>query len=1118
MNLSKMIEIGIASEKARKGAAEIQQSLQGIRGEAKLTRDEFGRFQKRFDEIGETSQFLETTFKSAIAAFTLGYTGKQVLDQLTLVEDSFIGLSNTTGKTGDDLRILEDRLISLTTRTPLAINQATELANAYYQLGVKSTPEIMELVETMEMLSMVTDLQGGNGARALGQLARASGESVQATKILGATINTLSDEFGGSESQIVGLATNIQLLNDRFGITAKQSLAISAVLGRLGADAGSASMVLTRLYGSMDDAFVNQFGSRTEALLALLSQLKELQGDTKKFEEALKSLGLEDRRAIRSIIPLVNGYEELSLAFRLAENDQENLAATMEEAERASGSIRNEYEKLINTVNAAIGSNQGLAGAIGDVLQVTGSAARLIFGFADAQDRSSIAANLMARSTIFATTTMGAFLALNAASKLYTMSGAWLANARGVGAFTAALARNPIGLIAIGVAAAVTAFIDFDSQVDASEANISSFADTAVTELNRIQTSAQDVELRLKRAFEIKDEKEIQAGLRERLSLLEQYSLQLRKAGTDVGFLQDMGPLFQDKEALDEARKNSQAYVEDLKKRAREELNFRREIARGTATAFDNPNTNLNFMTDQQLVETLTINADTVPVQNALKLVEEQIAAIKSSLEPTPKMDLFKVDTSEIDRRIFALESEIKLTNEFSGDLDTLNAKRERSKALADFQSEAIKTYNGRLIPAMKATGDFAKLYDQLTEAQKRSADQAKRTEAQKNLDKSLEAMRAERDLTVNFSGTLEDLAKKRERDATVSEFQARAMEAFGGRMLPAMKATAEYTKLLDDTTKATEKLKKAEEERANDDNIRKSVDQSISALETELTLIGKTSEERERANSLAEIEARIKESSAGAQDELNEKLQVYKDLLQQISEAQAGEEMKKMEQNIAEQNKLFGEHISIRRHAAEIAEYQRQADLRYGKGTKENLDAVKRFKDEIKDKDFWEGIQDAADTAGVALAQPFEDALFEAKNWKDGVESAVRDVSRIFFQQLVTKQIAGIASQGIMSLFPSAMGNAFNMGNVVPFADGGITTGPSYFPMKDGRIGLRGEAGTEAIMPLTRINGKLGVRATESSARPINVTFNFPNGSADSFRRSESQIRSSISRIVRSS
>ena len=64
----------------------------------------------------------------------------------------------------------------------------------------------------------------------------------------------------------------------------------------------------------------------------------------------------------------------------------------------------------------------------------------------------------------------------------------------------------------------------------------------------------------------------------------------------------------------------------------------------------------------------------------------------------------------------------------------------------------------------------------------------------------------------------------------------------------------------------------------------------------------------------------------------------------------------------------------------------------------------------------------------------------------------------------------------GSPSLIGSANGNVFAQNGIVPFANGGIVDRPMMFPFAKG-IGLMGEAGPEAIMPLKRgADGKLGV------------------------------------------
>ncbi len=102
-----------------------------------------------------------------------------------------------------------------------------------------------------------------------------------------------------------------------------------------------------------------------------------------------------------------------------------------------------------------------------------------------------------------------------------------------------------------------------------------------------------------------------------------------------------------------------------------------------------------------------------------------------------------------------------------------------------------------------------------------------------------------------------------------------------------------------------------------------------------------------------------------------------------------------------------------------------------------------------------------------------------------------------------------GKAAGGIAGLFKNADGNAFLNGRIVPFANGGVVSSPSTFPMAGNRTGLMGEAGPEAIMPLKRTsNGELGVQAMTQPAT-INVynqsganieTVQRPNGETDIF------------------
>ncbi|MDP9838180.1 phage-related minor tail protein [Neorhizobium huautlense] len=97
--------------------------------------------------------------------------------------------------------------------------------------------------------------------------------------------------------------------------------------------------------------------------------------------------------------------------------------------------------------------------------------------------------------------------------------------------------------------------------------------------------------------------------------------------------------------------------------------------------------------------------------------------------------------------------------------------------------------------------------------------------------------------------------------------------------------------------------------------------------------------------------------------------------------------------------------------------------------------------------------------------------------------------------------------------LLTGAIGNL--IGSVTPFADGGVVRAPSFFPMGGGDLGLMGEAGAEAILPLRRgPDGSLGV-AAGGGGQAAQIVFNVTATDAASFRKSEGQISAMLARSV---
>lgn len=148
-------------------------------------------------------------------------------------------------------------------------------------------------------------------------------------------------------------------------------------------------------------------------------------------------------------------------------------------------------------------------------------------------------------------------------------------------------------------------------------------------------------------------------------------------------------------------------------------------------------------------------------------------------------------------------------------------------------------------------------------------------------------------------------------------------------------------------------------------------------------------------------------------------------------------------------------------------------------------------------------------------LKRAFDGLVFDGMRASEALETVARSVINTAYSSAlkpVTKGLGSALTDGLFSLF--ANGGSFAQGKVMPFASGGVVSSPTYFPMRGG-TGLMGEAGPEAIMPLSRgPDGKLGVR-TEGGGRPVQVVMNISTPDAASFQRSQSQIAAQMARAL---
>lgn len=161
----------------------------------------------------------------------------------------------------------------------------------------------------------------------------------------------------------------------------------------------------------------------------------------------------------------------------------------------------------------------------------------------------------------------------------------------------------------------------------------------------------------------------------------------------------------------------------------------------------------------------------------------------------------------------------------------------------------------------------------------------------------------------------------------------------------------------------------------------------------------------------------------------------------------------------------------------------------------------------------------------GRAMTQAFARGIADGKQFDDVLKSLTLRLSELSLKAALRpleKSISGGIEKLFGGLFGGISGSAtreggFGGGGTPPvslFADGGVIARPHYFPLGPNGLGVAGEAGPEAILPLARgADGRLGVAG--GGGQGTSVTINIATPDAASFRQSEVYLGGLVARAV---
>lgn len=148
------------------------------------------------------------------------------------------------------------------------------------------------------------------------------------------------------------------------------------------------------------------------------------------------------------------------------------------------------------------------------------------------------------------------------------------------------------------------------------------------------------------------------------------------------------------------------------------------------------------------------------------------------------------------------------------------------------------------------------------------------------------------------------------------------------------------------------------------------------------------------------------------------------------------------------------------------------------------------------------------AQELGMTFTSAFEDAIVGGKKFSEVLKGLGDDIVRLLMRKNVTEPFAkAISDTNWSSLFSFNADGGVYAGAGISAYSGQVVSRPTVFPFASG-IGLMGEAGPEAILPLKRgANGKLGVEGGGGNVQ-VNVINNAGGTRASARERNDGGTR----------
>lgn len=1073
----------IRSDQAEKAARRLKElGIEGVRAEraARGVRRAFG-------SANASAAGLARTVKSLVAGFVGLVAVRNAINTIAAFEETMVTVGAVVRASAEEFERLEATALRLGATTRFTATQAGEGLLNLSRAGLSATESINAVPHALNLAQA-------------GMLGLAESSELTANVLRQFRLDSAETERVVDALLIVSnrAATTVTELGEAFKlagpIAATAGVALEETAAALGvmADSGiKASLGGTALRGTVakladptDEAkrAMLELGIAFEDVnpeeVGLIQALRKLQEANLTAADAFQIFDLRAAAGAIQIVQNVDKVESLIKAQERLRGETDEMARAMDDTLRgALKSTASAFEALILEVG-----DQGVSKSFRTMLETITQALRVLAGVKGAAEDASRAASILVTTIRILVVLFASMIASRIVAFFISLAISIGRAVTSMKALTTVIRANPIGILTIALAAGTLAFTDFAFGADEAAEKTDKFSDR----VNSLVEELNDASDRLRQAFELKDIADQVSAVSQRLEALKRLRVEaVRGIREDIPQLFTLGQIFN---LEDDAQKSrALALANDFRLQLETQLKLSPEA--------------LGFSPDQA-------ESFKAQLREQLRIIEREIAFGRlESLEVlSPEQAVAELaDRIRVEKELLAvLQEQVDATRQRDestrAEIEQLSAGRRQEQA-----TEA-------LLEQIRLKGDLIGKSEQEQE-------------------------------TILFLRDAEELLR-REYKLTEDQIEAILDEARNALIMNQLHAES-LEELKNKSQEFTDKLKEEDEQRKNQIE---SVEAYIDQLRAEVQFLSLSESEREIAIAQRQAEAAATKLSA---DELRDYLAEIRRLV---------EERQRL-QKATGRGDLFSRTINELQQERELLQLthdereRRRAQLILESRLRRSLteEEAQQFQQEFEALESAARRSDLFDQLGQAAGQAFERMITGAASARAAIGDLLRDIQRLLVRRFVTEQIANTISSGLGNLFgggglnldfnapstapspgaigprlpsgafiPSAHGNVFDQGRLVPFQRGGVIDRLISFPLADGRRGIAGESGPEAILPLTRTpSGDLGVKSADGDQRTTqvqNVTINFTVNAkdADSFRRSMAQIRRDMQRAVK--